>query len=103
MICITTTKIGIVYSRNLDEHGVNVMYTHANSSVSPDRSDGSRHMTMNGAFTSGTAKQHPAVQLMMHRRWQRLLNASMQQTMLLHSEVSLVNLGSNGNPKLSST
>ena len=82
MYCITATKIGIVYSRNLDEHGVNVMYTHADSSVSPDRSDGSRHMTMNGAFTSGTAKQHPAVQLMMHRRWQRLLNVSMQQTML---------------------
>ena len=33
---------------------MNVLYTHADSSVSPDRSDGSMHMTMNGAFTSGS-------------------------------------------------
>ena len=61
MYCITTKKIGIIYSRSLDEHGVNILYDHADSGFSPERSDGCRYMMMNGAVTSGTAKQHPTV------------------------------------------
>ena len=37
------------------------MYDHADSGFSPERSDGCRYMMMNGAVTSGTAKQHPTV------------------------------------------
>ena len=59
--CITTNLIGLIYSRFLDEHGVNVMYEHADSGFNPDRSDGCRFLMMNGAVTSGTAKQHPTV------------------------------------------
>ena len=37
------------------------MYEHADSGFNPDRSDGCRFLMMNGAVTSGTAKQHPTV------------------------------------------
>ena len=37
------------------------MIAHADSGFSPERSDGCRYMMMNGAVTSGTAKQHPTV------------------------------------------
>ena len=53
--------IGLIYSRFLDEHGVNVMYEHADSGYNQDRSDGCRFLMMNGEVTSGTAKQHPTV------------------------------------------
>ena len=59
--CITTKLIGLIYSRFLDEHGVNVMCDHADSSFKPNRSDGCRFLMMNGAVTSGTAKKHPTV------------------------------------------
>ena len=51
MYCITSKKIGLIYSRSLDEHGVNNLYNHADSGFSPDRSDGCRYMMMNGCVT----------------------------------------------------
>ena len=40
MYCITNKSIGIVWTRDLDKHGVNVLYSHADSSFGPGRSDG---------------------------------------------------------------
>jgi hypothetical protein len=57
MYSITATKIGIVYIRHLDKHGVNILYTHADKGFSPDRSDGCRYMMINDAVSSGTAKR----------------------------------------------
>ena len=100
MCCITSKKIGLIYSRSLDEHGVNILHDHAYSGFSPDRSDGCRYMMMNGAVTSGSAKQHPTVD---DSSTKAELTASMQQTTLLHSEVSLVNLVSNSKSQVLST
>jgi len=59
MCCITSKKIGLIYNRSLVEHGVIILYD-SDSDFIPDRSDGCRYM-MNGAVTSGAAKQHPTV------------------------------------------
>ena len=38
--CIANKKIGLIWSRELDKHGINVLYSHADSSFSPGHSDG---------------------------------------------------------------
>jgi len=37
---IANKKIGLIWSRELDKHGINVLYSHADSSFSPGHSDG---------------------------------------------------------------
>ena len=50
--CITTKKIGLIWSRDLDKHGVNILYSHADSGFNPDRSTGCRYLMANGSVIS---------------------------------------------------
>jgi len=54
----TTRHTGLIYSKGLDEHGLNVMYCYADSGHSLPRSYGSTVSMMNGSATSLSAKRH---------------------------------------------
>jgi hypothetical protein len=54
----TTRDTGLIYSKGLDEHGLNVMYCYADSGHSLPRSYGSTVPMMNGAATALSAKRH---------------------------------------------
>jgi hypothetical protein len=54
----TTRHTGLIYSKGLDEHGINVMSCFADSGHSLPRSYGSTTCMMNGAATSSSAKKH---------------------------------------------
>ena len=46
---ITTRHMGLIYSRGLDPHGVNVIYGHADSNFKAPRSTGGHTLMINGA------------------------------------------------------
>ena len=54
----TTRHMGIIYSRGLDEHGINTTYCYADSGHSLPRSYGCTIAMMNGAVVSLSAKKH---------------------------------------------
>jgi hypothetical protein len=54
----TTRHMGIIYSRGLDEHGINTTYCYADSGHSLPRSYGCTVAMMNGAVISLSAKKH---------------------------------------------
>jgi hypothetical protein len=54
----TTSHTGLIYSKGLDEHGLNVMYCYADSGHTLPRSYGSTVPMMNGAATALSAKRH---------------------------------------------
>jgi hypothetical protein len=54
----TTRYTGIIYSKGLDAHGVNVLSCHADSGHSLPRSYGSTAVFLNGAAISFSAKKH---------------------------------------------
>jgi hypothetical protein len=56
--CYTTRKMGIIYSRDLDSHGVNVLYAYADASYNVPRSQGCRITMMNGAAISLSSARH---------------------------------------------
>ena len=58
MYCITTKHIGLLYSRGLDKHGVNVIYSYADSSFGIKRPIGCRYVMMNGAIVRSKTAQH---------------------------------------------
>ena len=45
----------------MDKHGINVLYSHADSSFSPGHSDGCRYLMQNGAFVSGKTRGHSTI------------------------------------------
>ena len=53
-----TREIGIVYSADLDPHGVNRLYAYADSAFTAPRSQGGRITFMNGAAISMTSARH---------------------------------------------
>jgi len=55
---LATKDVGIIYSKGLDKHGVNVLYCYADSSHSVPRSQGCTIVMMNGAAVSMTSKKH---------------------------------------------
>jgi hypothetical protein len=54
----TTRHTGIIYTRGLDRHGLNVLYCYADSAHSLPRSYGCTVTMMNGAALSLSAKKH---------------------------------------------
>ncbi len=54
----TTRHTGLIYSKGLDKHGLNVMYCYADSGHTLPRSYGSTVPMMNGAATALSAKRH---------------------------------------------
>jgi hypothetical protein len=54
----TTRHTGLIYSKGLDKHGINVLSCFADSGHSLPRSYGSTTCMMNGAATSSSAKKH---------------------------------------------
>ena len=54
----TTRHTGLIYSKGLDKHGINVLSCYADSGHSLPRSYGSTACMMNGAATSASAKKH---------------------------------------------
>jgi hypothetical protein len=50
--------VGIMYSRGLDQHGTNTLYSFADSAFSEPRSQGARMVKMNGAMISFSSKRH---------------------------------------------
>jgi hypothetical protein len=54
----TTRHTGLIYSKGLDPHGINVLSCHADSGHSLPRSYGSTNVMMNGAAVSMSAKKH---------------------------------------------
>jgi hypothetical protein len=54
----TTRHLGIVYTRGLDEHGINTTYCYADSGHSLPRSYGCTIAMMNGGVISLSAKKH---------------------------------------------
>jgi hypothetical protein len=54
----TTRHTGIIYSKGLDQHGVNVLSCHADSGHSLPRSYGGTTCMMNGAAVTMSAKKH---------------------------------------------
>ena len=61
MYCVGTHNIGLMYSRGLDEHGVNVLYAYADSNFEAPKSTGGRQVYMNGAVISASAQRHSTV------------------------------------------
>ena len=58
MYGITTRLIGLIYSRGLDPHGVNVMSAYADATFNPGRPVGSRIIMYNGAIVRSKSAQH---------------------------------------------
>ena len=54
----TTRHTGLIYSKGLDPHGLNVISCHADSAHSLPRSQGSHLVIMNGAAISCESKRH---------------------------------------------
>ena len=54
----TTRHTGLIYSKGLDKHGINVLSCYADSGHSLPRSYGGTTCMMNGAATSMSAKKH---------------------------------------------
>ena len=54
----TTRHTGLIYSKGLDAHGINVLSCHADSGHSLPRSYGSTAVFMNGAAITFSAKRH---------------------------------------------
>jgi hypothetical protein len=54
----TTRHTGLIYSKGLDKHGINVLACYADSGHTLPRSYGSTACMMNGAATSMSAKKH---------------------------------------------
>lgn len=54
----TTRHTGLIYSKGLDKHGVNVLSCHADSGHSLPRSYGCTIVSLNGAAISLSAKRH---------------------------------------------
>ena len=53
-----TRETGIIYSKGLDEHGVNTIYCYADSAHSLPRSQGCTICMMNGGAITATSKKH---------------------------------------------
>lgn len=51
--CYTTRKMGVIFSRDLDEHGVNILSAYADASFKTPKSDECSLTMMNGAVISG--------------------------------------------------
>ena len=61
MYCVGTHDIGLMYTRGLDEHGVNTLYAYADSNFEAPKSTGGRQVYMNGAVISASAQRHTTV------------------------------------------
>jgi len=59
--CMNTKDIGNMFSRDMDQHGVNVMYAYADSGFTAPRSQGCRITMMNGAVISMSSQKHSTV------------------------------------------
>ena len=59
--CINSKAIGMMYSRGLDRHGVNVLYAYADSAFTAPRSQGCRLTMMNGAVISLSSQKHSTI------------------------------------------
>jgi hypothetical protein len=55
---LATKEMGLIYSKGLDVHGLNVMYCYADSGHSVPRSQGCNLTMMNGAAVSLASKKH---------------------------------------------
>lgn len=55
---VSTSELGIIYSRGLDPHGDNVLYAYADASLKVPRPHGCRIVMMNGAAISLRSKKH---------------------------------------------
>ena len=60
---ITTRYYGIIYSRGLDKHGVNVLYAYADSSFTAPYSHGGHTLLLNGGAIINTSKKHPTIDI----------------------------------------
>jgi hypothetical protein len=58
MYGITTRSIGLIYSRGLDPHGINVLSAYADATFNPGRPVGSRILMYNGAIIRSKSAQH---------------------------------------------
>ena len=58
MYGITTRSIGLIYSRGLDPHGINVLSAYADATFNPGRPVGSRILMHNGAIIRSKSAQH---------------------------------------------
>ena len=58
MYCITTKAIGVIYSRGLDSHGINMLYGYADATHKPGRPVGCRQIMFNGAVVRSKSAQH---------------------------------------------
>ena len=61
LYCIGTHDLGIMYSQNIDPHGVNVLYAYADSNFEAPKSTGCRMVFMNGAVVSASMQRHSTV------------------------------------------
>ena len=60
---ITTRYFGVIFSRGLDKHGVNVLYAYADSSFTAPYSHGGHTLMMNGGAVINTSKKHPTIDI----------------------------------------
>ena len=60
---ITTRYFGVIFSRGLDKHGVNVLYAYADSSFTAPYSHGGHTLMMNGGAVISTSKKHPTIDI----------------------------------------
>ena len=60
---ITTRYYGVIYSRGLDTHGVNVLYAYADSSFTAPYSHGGHTLLLNGGAIINTSKKHPTIDI----------------------------------------
>jgi hypothetical protein len=59
--CINTRDMGLMYSRGLDAHGVNVLYAFCDAAFTAARSQGCRSVLMNGGAISLSSQKHSTV------------------------------------------
>lgn len=59
--CFNSRHIGLMFSRGLDKHGINVLYAYADSSFTAPRSQGCRQVLMNGCLLSLSSQKHPTI------------------------------------------
>lgn len=59
--CINTRDIGLMMSKDLDEHGINVLYAYCDSAFTAPRSQGCRLTMINGCTVSLSSQKHSTV------------------------------------------
>jgi hypothetical protein len=59
--CYNSRHIGLMFSRGLDQHGINVLYAYADSAFTAPRSQGCRMVLMNGCLVSLSSQKHPTI------------------------------------------